>query len=90
MDEKDFFDLLNEIDSMSVKEYNKFHKKALKMKETGLFISDNILNEITLSDAFSTEYCILENSQFSGNYINANDMCININYIGEEIWETAA
>lgn len=32
MDEKDFQDLLNEIDSMSVEEYNNFHEKALKMK----------------------------------------------------------
>lgn len=34
MNENDFQDLLNEIDSMSIEEYNNFHKEALKMKNS--------------------------------------------------------
>lgn len=33
MNDKDFQELLNEIDSMSIDEYNEFHEKALKMKQ---------------------------------------------------------
>ena len=35
MDENDFKDLLNEIDSMDIEEYNKYHEKALEMKKMG-------------------------------------------------------
>lgn len=34
MDENDFKDLLNEIDSMDIEEYNKYHEKALEMKKS--------------------------------------------------------
>ena len=33
MDENDFIDLLNEINSMSVEEYKKYHEEALEMKK---------------------------------------------------------
>lgn len=42
MNEKDFQDLITEIDNMTVEEYNKFHKESVKMKEKKFRIIDFI------------------------------------------------
>lgn len=41
MDEKDFQELLDEIDTMSTEEYNEYHKKAIKMKKSDLTIQES-------------------------------------------------
>ena len=59
MDEKDFQDLLSEIDSMTVEEYNEFHEEVLKMRyddvdtyllETYLNVIDDIYDEVLKED----------------------------------------
>lgn len=50
MNEKDFQDLLAEIDSMSIEEYNKFHEEALKMKASGISIEENNSKETKMTD----------------------------------------
>jgi len=42
MNEEDFKKLLIEIDNMSIKEYNNYHKKAQKMKKSKIFVKNNI------------------------------------------------
>lgn len=82
MNEKDFQDLLNEIDSMSIEEYNNFHEEALKMKNSGLSIkvSDKectvsgeqdfkfaITGTFSITDTFTIE------SQFAAFYMTATN-----------------
>lgn len=99
MDEKDFQDLLNEIDSMSIEEYNKYHEKALKMKETGVYICLEKFNnpvlpspifEEPVSGSFSTENTLDVNSQFSAAYMKVDELITNIERKGEIIWAEAA
>lgn len=56
MDENDFKDLLNEIDSMDIEEYNKYHEKALEMKkeseDTVLIFIDNHQSDYDSQDAY--------------------------------------
>lgn len=95
MDEKDFQDLLNEIDSMSIEEYNKYHEKALKMKETGLYIClEKFINPVLPSPifkgTFSTEITLDVDSQFSAAYMKVDELITNIENQGEIIWAEAA
>ena len=46
MNEKDFKELLIEIDNMSIKEYNNYHEKAQKMKQSKIFVENDIENLI--------------------------------------------
>lgn len=41
MKEEDFLSLLNEIEAMSIEEYNEYHKQALKMRESCIYIQDS-------------------------------------------------
>lgn len=95
MDEKDFQDLLEEIDSMSVEEYNKFHEEAIKMKQSRVFIrlSEDYVDskyEITIVGSFSTENTLCINSKFTAVYIMLKEFLPNIEIEGDGIWAEAA
>ena len=96
MNDKDFQDLLDEIDSMSVDEYNEFHEKALKMKESGFFI--NVSDEectvsveqdfgLAIKGTFTVTDNLTIDSQFAAFYMAATEYptCN-----GDKIWPEAA
>ena len=96
MDKKDFQDLLNEIDSMSVEEYNNFHEKALKMKDTGVYItipekecsvSINQNSKWTLIGTFSINETLTIDSQFIAFYMTATR---SLTHNGDKVWPEAA
>ena len=100
MNEKDFQDLLAEIDSMSIEEYNKFHEEALKMKASRIYIEipeelsepkTSFSSEYTISVPFSTKNSFLINSQFAAFYKTVdNKILTDIESSGDEIWQKAA
>lgn len=96
MDEKDFQDLLNEIDSMSIEEYNQFHEEALKMKNSGLSIkipeeecivpSDQDF-ELAITGTFTVTDTFTIDSQFAAFYMTATE---SQTCNGDKIWPEAA
>ena len=101
MNETDFQDLLAEIDSMSIEEYNKFHEEALRMKESRIYIEllgelseskDNVSfsSEYTIHESFSTKSSLLIDSQFAAFYRTADTGLTENESNGERIWPEAA
>lgn len=97
MNEKDFRDLLNEIDSMSIEEYDKFHDKALRMKEVGLYINEMYEQpvfdpefETAMSGTFSTRNNFSINSRFSAAYMPVTETFAEAKNYGDKIWPEAA
>lgn len=60
MNERDFSDLLMEIDTMTVDQYKKYHEIANRMKKSNYFISDiqifNISSVQNISLSISSEF----------------------------------
>lgn len=79
MREEDFLDLLKEIETMSIEEYNTYHKQALKMRESCFYIQDSFTNSYQVGNfeisAFVDNKLIEDFSKTESVFISKKTAC---------------
>ena len=87
MKEEDFLSLLNEIEAMSIEEYNEYHKEAQKMRESCFYIQDSFI-EYELTEIIDNQLVDSHMITKSNYVLESSDISQTIG--DDNIWPTAA